>query len=158
MRSFLPMPVFQVHVPAERFSPEQKRALAGALPLALNEALGIPTEGQFVAITSHNPGEFYLDPGYMGMNRSSDAVIITVLFTAERPLADKRELTKAICGNVVAALGICADDVFIALVPVPKENFSFGRGICSSRRAAEAGALCACCAPIALGLVVESQS
>ena len=122
------MPVFQVHVPEDRFSSVQKRALAGALPRALHEALGIPAEDQFVAITSHHPDELYLDPGYMGMNRSGDAVIITVLFTAERPLADKRMLTKAICENVVDALGICADDVFIALIPVPKENFSFGRG------------------------------
>lgn len=122
------MPVFQVHIPADRFSSEQKRALAAALPRALNEALGIPAEDQFVAITPHNPDELFLDPGYMGMNRSDDAVIITVLFTAERPLSDKKLLTKAICQNVVDALGISADDVFIALIPVPKENFSFGRG------------------------------
>lgn len=122
------MPVFQVHVPEDRFSSVQKRALAAALPQALNQALGIPSEDQFVTITSHPPDELYLDPGYMGMKRSSDAVIITALFTAERPLADKRLLTKAICENTVAALEIRADDVFIALTPVPKENFSFGRG------------------------------
>ena len=51
-----------------------------------------------------------------------------MLFTAERPLADKRTLTKAICENAVDALGIRADDVFIALIPVLKENFSFDRG------------------------------
>ena len=82
------MPVFQVHVPGDRFSSVQKRALAAAPPRALNEALGIPAEDQFVTITSHNPDELYMDPGYMGMNRNGDAVIITVLFTAERPLAD----------------------------------------------------------------------
>lgn len=122
------MPVFQVHIPTDRFSSVQKRALAAALPRALNESLGIPAEDQFVAITSHNPDELFLDPRYMGMSRSSDAVIITVLFTAERPLSDKKLLTKAICQNAVEALGIGADDVFIALIPVPKENFSFGRG------------------------------
>ena len=79
-------------------------------------------------ITAHNPDELYLDPGYMGMDRSADAIIITVLFTAERPLEDKKLLTKAIWVNAVEALGIGADDVFIALIPVPKENFSFGRG------------------------------
>lgn len=64
----------------------------------------------------------------MDMQRSADAVIITVLFTAERPLADKRALTQAICLNVTEALAISGDDVFTALVPVPKDNFSFGRG------------------------------
>ncbi|PRI10446.1 tautomerase family protein [Leucobacter massiliensis] len=122
------MPVFEVHVPAGRFSAEQKRTLGQALPGALYEALGIPAEDQFVSITSHGPDELFLDPGYMDMQRTADAVIITVLFTAERPLADKRALTAAICTKTTAALGISGDDVFIALVPVPKENFSFGRG------------------------------
>lgn len=122
------MPVFQVHVPAGRFSPEQKRALGRALPLSLHEALGIPVEDQFVSITGHGPDELFLDPGYMGMERSGEAVIITVLFTAERPLSDKRVLARALCQKTTEALGIAGDDVFIALIPVPKENFSFGRG------------------------------
>lgn len=49
-----------------------------------------------MSITSHGSDELFLDPGYMDMRRSSDAVIISVLFTAERPLADKRALTAAI--------------------------------------------------------------
>ncbi|WP_421106413.1 tautomerase family protein [Streptomyces sp. NEAU-S77] len=79
------MPVFQVHVPAGEFSPEQKRALGRALPLALHQALGIPVEDQFVSITGHGPDELFLDPGYMDTERSGDTVIITVLLTAERP-------------------------------------------------------------------------
>ena len=122
------MPVFIAHIPADRFSPLQKQALGSALPRALHEALGIPREDQFVIISDQSPGSLFLDPSYMGMNRSENAVIITVLFTAERPLADKRAVVRAICDNTVDALGISADDVFIALVPVPKENFSFGRG------------------------------
>lgn len=122
------MPVFQVHIPEKRFTSEQKRELARALPRALREALGIPVEDQFVTITSHGEDELFLDPKYMGMNRSSDALIITVLFTAERPLADKKKLVRVICSNTVAALGVDKDDVFITLIPVPKENFSFGAG------------------------------
>lgn len=64
----------------------------------------------------------------MGMQRSADAIIISVLFTAERSLSDKKALGKAICRNAAGALQISGDDVFIALIPVPKENFSFGRG------------------------------
>lgn len=122
------MPVFQVHIPAGRFTAEQKHALGKALPEALHEALGIPVEDQFVAITTHGPDELFLDPGYMRMSRTENAVIMTVLFTAERPLADKRAITRTICDKTTAALGISADDVFIALIPVPRENFSFGRG------------------------------
>jgi hypothetical protein len=64
----------------------------------------------------------------MDMNRTDAAMIITVLFGAHRPLDDKRRVTAAISKLVSAALGISPDDIFIALVPVPNENFSFGRG------------------------------
>ncbi|AWT24929.1 hypothetical protein Csp1_01010 [Corynebacterium provencense] len=122
------MPVFQAHLPADRFTSEQKRALGAALPQALNDALGIPAEDQFVTINTHSPDELFLDPSYGDVQRTQDAVIITVLFTAERPLADKRALVQAIAENASVALGIGENDVFIALVPVPRENFSFGHG------------------------------
>lgn len=89
--------------------------------------LGIPREDQFVIISEQPAGSLF-DLSYTGMSRSENAVIITLLFTAERPLSDKRAVVRAMCDNNVSALGISADDVFIALVPVPKENFSFGRG------------------------------
>ncbi|WP_329577265.1 tautomerase family protein [Streptomyces sp. NBC_01361] len=122
------MPVFNAHVPAERFTTDQKQTLATALPQALYDALGIPAEDQFVVISEQPAGTLVLNPTYMGMNRSNDATIITVLLTAARPLGDKRTLVRAICDHTVKALGISPDDVFIALIPVPKENFSFGRG------------------------------
>jgi phenylpyruvate tautomerase PptA (4-oxalocrotonate tautomerase family) len=62
------------------------------------------------------------------MQRTSDAMIIIALIGAHRPLDDKRKLVAAINDLVVEALGISPDDVFITLVPVPNENFSFGRG------------------------------
>lgn len=88
------VPVFTAHVPVDRFSREQREALGAALPKALHDALGIPREDQFVIISDQPAGSLFLDPSYMGMNRSADAVIITVLFTAERPLSDKRAIVR----------------------------------------------------------------
>lgn len=55
-------------------------------------------------------------------------MIITVLFGAHRSLEDKRSVTAAISRLVVDALNISSDDIFVALIPVPNESFSFGRG------------------------------
>ncbi|WP_229904068.1 tautomerase family protein, partial [Streptomyces spiralis] len=60
--------------------------------------------------------------------RSSDAMIITLQLGAHRPLEDKRAVAATINKLVVEALGVSPDDIFIALIPVPNENFSFGRG------------------------------
>ncbi|MFF4693801.1 tautomerase family protein [Streptomyces sp. NPDC001307] len=122
------MPVFNAHVPAGRYSPDQKRGLADALNQSLVQALGIPEGDRFIMISEHGENELYLDPTFMGMQRSDDAVIITLLLGAHRPLENKRAVAAAINRLVVEALRISPDDVFIALIPVPNENFSFGRG------------------------------
>lgn len=122
------MPVFNAYIPAGRFTDTQKHELSTALPQAMNDALSIPTEDRFVIITEQPQDTLYLDPSYMGMQRTSDAIIITVLFTAERPLTDKRLLTRELCTKASTVLSISADDVFTAIMPVPRENFSFGRG------------------------------
>ena len=55
-------------------------------------------------------------------------MFITVYLGPHRPLDDKRVLVKAISDALVGALRISADDVLITLVPIPNENFPFGRG------------------------------
>ncbi|MFD3452030.1 tautomerase family protein [Streptomyces sp. NPDC058691] len=122
------MPVFHAHIPAGRYSPEQKRALADALNQSLVQALGIPEGDRFIMIGEHGENELFLDPTFMDMRRSGDAMIITLMLGAHRPLEDKRAVAAAINRLVVEALHVSPDDIFIALIPVPNENFSFGRG------------------------------
>jgi Tautomerase enzyme len=42
---------------------------------------------------------------------------------------DKTVLMATITRLLERDVGVSPDDVFIALVPVPNENFSFGRGV-----------------------------
>ncbi|WP_229904069.1 tautomerase family protein, partial [Streptomyces spiralis] len=60
------MPVFNAHVPANRFSSEQKRVLADALNQSLVQALGIPEGDRFIMISEHGENELFLDPTFMG--------------------------------------------------------------------------------------------
>jgi phenylpyruvate tautomerase PptA (4-oxalocrotonate tautomerase family) len=122
------MPVFHAHIPAGRHSSEQKRALADALNQSLVQGLGIPVGDRFIMISEHGEDELFLDPTFMDMQRSADAMIITVLLGAHRPLEDKRKLAATINKLVVEATGVSPDDIFVALVPVPNDGFSFGRG------------------------------
>lgn len=123
------MPVFHAHIPAGRFSKQQKRAIGNSLNQSLVEALGIPPGDRFIMISEHDEDELFIDPDFMDMNRTANAMIITVLIGAHRPLEDKQKLLAAIAGLLQKNVDISLDDVFIALVPVPNENFSFGRGV-----------------------------
>jgi len=123
------MPVFHAHIPKRRFSREQKIALGNALNQSLVESLNIPSGDRFVMLSEHGDDELFIDPTFMEMNRTENAMIITVLIGAHRPSADKHALLAAITRLLERDVGIDPDDVFVALVPVPNENFSFGRGI-----------------------------
>lgn len=123
------MPVFHAHIPKGRFSREQKIAIGNALNQSLVQGLGIPPGDRFIVISEHGDDELFIDPNFMGMQRSDNAMIINVLIGAHRPLGDKRAVMAAIARLLNEAVGIAPDDVFIALVPVPNENFSFGRGV-----------------------------
>ncbi|MER6473069.1 tautomerase family protein [Streptomyces collinus] len=100
--------VFNAHIPANRFSSEQKRVLADALNQSLVQALGIPEGDRFIMISEHGENELFLDPTFMGIRRSSDAMIITLQLGAHRPLEEKRAVAAAINKLVVEALAPCA--------------------------------------------------
>jgi phenylpyruvate tautomerase PptA (4-oxalocrotonate tautomerase family) len=123
------MPVFHAHIPKGRFSKEQKIAMGNALNKSLVDALNIPKDDRFVILSEHGEDELFIHPTFMEMNRTENAMIVTVLMGAHRPAADKKALLAAIPRLLEAAVGISPDDVFIALIPVPNENFSFGRGM-----------------------------
>lgn len=123
------MPVFNAHIPAGRFTSEDKRAIANALNQSLVQGLGIPEGDRFIMLSEHGPDELFLHPTFMEMDRdAANAMIITVLIGSHRPVDDKRKLVATINSLVVKAVGISPDDIFITLIPVPNENFSFGRG------------------------------
>lgn len=123
------MPVFNAHIPKGRFTKVQKRALGDALNQSLVQGLGIPPGDRFIMLTEHGEDELYLDPTFMEMKRGPDAMIITVLIGAHRPFEDKKVLLATMNRLIVEALDISPDDIFVALIPVPNENFSFGRGL-----------------------------
>ncbi|WP_321927569.1 MULTISPECIES: tautomerase family protein [Paraburkholderia] len=123
------MPVFHAHIPKGRFSKAQKQAIGNSLNRSLVEGLNIPEGDRFIIISEHDEDELFIDPTFMDMKRSADAMIITVQIGAHRPIEDKRALVAAISRLLQSNVDISPDDVFISLIPVPNENFSFGRGL-----------------------------
>lgn len=123
------MPVFTAYLPRGRFSSEEKRSIATAFNQTLVQGLGIPEGDHFVVLSEHGSDELFIHPTFMDMNRDpKSAMIVTVLMGAHRPLEDKKALVSTLNRLVCEAVEISPDDIFVALIPVPNENFSFGRG------------------------------
>lgn len=83
-----------------------------------------------LSATQRAPGGYiFLHPTYGNMERSAGAIIISVHIPESRPMSEKRVLLKEIVQRLHANVGTRPDDVFITLIPLPSENFSFGRGL-----------------------------
>jgi 4-oxalocrotonate tautomerase len=92
-------------------------------------SVGVPKDDRFQVISEHEPPNFVFDPGYLGVRRSEELVMIQITWNEGRTLDQKKALYKAIADGLKGKLGLRREDVFVNLVEVKKENWSFGNGI-----------------------------
>ena len=90
---------------------------------------GVPQNDRFQIIAEHSADNFIYDPDYLGIHRTSDLIMVQIFFNEGRSVAQKQALYKAIAEGLSEQLGVRLEDVFITLVEVKKENWSFGNGI-----------------------------
>jgi len=96
---------------------------------SLVTATGVPQHDRFQIIAEHDPANFLYDRTYLGIDRDDNFVVIQITLNTGRTLDQKKALYRAIAEGLHTALGLRMEDVFINLVEVPKENWSFGNGI-----------------------------
>ena len=82
-----------------------------------------------VVITEHAPATLIIDPTYLGIQRSAEALIIQLTLSEGRTVEAKQAFYKAVADGLNARVGLRREDVVINLVEVKKENWSFGNGI-----------------------------
>jgi 4-oxalocrotonate tautomerase len=93
------------------------------------KTIDVPPGDRFQLVTEHGRDELIYDPGYLGIHRSDGIVVIQMTITEGRTLEKKKALYKSVADRLNAELGIRVEDVFINVVEVKKENWSFGNGI-----------------------------
>lgn len=107
-----------------------RRAVGDAVHRSLVETIDVPPLDRFQILTEHEPGDLVYDSAYLGIARTDNIVIIQATISTGRPLEKKRKLYRRIADEL-AALGLRREDVWINLVEVAKENWSFGNGVAS---------------------------
>jgi len=103
-----------------------------AVGRAVHDALvsvGVPADDRFQITTEHEAEGFVFDPSYLGIARTEDLVIVQITWNEGRTTEQKKSLYKAIAEGLAKAAGVRPEDVFVNLVEVKRENWSFGNGI-----------------------------
>jgi phenylpyruvate tautomerase PptA (4-oxalocrotonate tautomerase family) len=109
-------------------SPEYRRTIGEVVYDAMLEALNVPKDDRFQVINEHEPENFVINPSYLGIQRTGDGIVIQLTLNAGRGIEQKRGFYKAVTDGLHERLGLRREDVFISLVEVAKENWSFGNG------------------------------
>jgi phenylpyruvate tautomerase PptA (4-oxalocrotonate tautomerase family) len=104
-----------------------RRGIGRVVHEALARA-GVPADDRFQLIREYDADDFRFDPAYLGIARSDDLVIVQITWNEGRSVAQKQALYKAIADGLHAVVGLRREDVFVNLVEVKKENWSFGNG------------------------------
>lgn len=107
---------------------EYCRGIGNIVYESMVEVLKIPKDDRFQVITEHLGSGLIADESYLGVKRTKDCVFIQITLNAGRSVEQKRQFYAAVAGGLHRRLGVRMEDVFINLVEVPKENWSFGNG------------------------------
>jgi phenylpyruvate tautomerase PptA (4-oxalocrotonate tautomerase family) len=121
------MPLARIDVPAGK-SADYRSVIGDVVYNAMISALNAPKDDRFQVITEHPTGGLVIDPTYLGIQRTENAIIIQVTMNEGRTLDMKRAFYKAVADGLHERLKLRREDVVISLVEVKKENWSFGNG------------------------------
>jgi 4-oxalocrotonate tautomerase len=110
-------------------SADTKQAIGNGVYQAMLDTFDVPKEDRFIVISEHATSEFQFSRSYLDIARSEDLVIIQITANNTRNVEQKKALFARIAQLLSESPGLRKEDIFINLVEVAKENWSFGNGI-----------------------------
>ena len=119
-----------LHISMRAGKPQAHRqAIFDSLYRAMRETFNVPEDDQFMTITEHEASNFRYSASYLGVARTDDLVIVQITANNTRTLEQKKALFRRIAESLAESPGIRPEDVFVNIVEVAKENWSFGNGL-----------------------------
>jgi phenylpyruvate tautomerase PptA (4-oxalocrotonate tautomerase family) len=95
------------------------------------DTIDVPRNDNFQVITEHSRDTLVFDRTYLGIARTDGFVSIQITMSEGRSIEKKRLLYRTLAERLQRELNVRPEDVFINLVEVKKENWSFGLGVAS---------------------------
>jgi phenylpyruvate tautomerase PptA (4-oxalocrotonate tautomerase family) len=105
-----------------------KRIVADAVYDAMRATLGIPEGDRFIVLSAHSHDELFMDPAFMGMNRTIGFVLVHATIRRGRSTEIKQAFYKEISRLLHERASIDPDNIMIVLSENDLADWSFGRG------------------------------
>jgi phenylpyruvate tautomerase PptA (4-oxalocrotonate tautomerase family) len=122
------MPLALITIPKGK-TPEYRKAISQGVHSALVETFNVPQDDLFQIITEGAPqADIVHAPSYLGIAYTDDLILIQITVTDSRTVEQKKHLFRRIADHLAERPGLRRQDIFINLLEVKKENWSFGMG------------------------------
>lgn len=108
---------------------EYRKAILDNVYESMLETFNVPKNDKFMTIDEYDPDNFVFDKTYLDIERSDKFVLIQITANNTRTMEQKKALYARIVERLSKDPGIRPEDIFISLVEVLKENWSFGNGL-----------------------------
>ena len=122
------MPLVQIHL-LQGKPIEFRRRVGEIVYETMVDTIKVPPRDNFQIITEHDENGLIYDPEYLDIQRTDEIIIIQITLNEGRTVKLKKAFYKRLTERLQSLLGIRVEDVFISLVEVKKENWSFGSGV-----------------------------
>ena len=96
---------------------------------AMVDTINVPVKDHFQIITDHDSNTLIYDPAYLDIQRTHGIIVIQITLNEGRTVELKKLLYQTLAERLHRELDVRREDVFISLVEVKKENWSFGNGL-----------------------------
>jgi 4-oxalocrotonate tautomerase len=107
---------------------DYRRAIAENIYASLRETFNVPENDFFATVDELEPRDFIYDRKYFNIERSDDLVLIQLTVSNTRTVERKKALYHRIVERLGKNPGLRPQDIFLNVVEVAKENWSFGNG------------------------------
>ncbi len=122
------MPLVRIDV-AQDTPADTLKAISDVVYEAMTSTANVPPHDKFQILTRHTGDELvYPAEGYLGVTYTPRIVFIQVTWNSGRSTEVKKAFYRAVASGIHARTGIRQEDVWISLVEVNREDWSFGNG------------------------------
>jgi len=122
------MPLVRISL-MEGTSVEYRQKIGAVVHRSMVETINVPANDRFQLIAEHPKANYLYAPEYLTIPHSEKLVIIQITLNEGRTVDLKKALYRSIAMGLQQSIGLDPADVFINLVEVKKENWSFGNGV-----------------------------
>ncbi len=122
------MPLVRVDLSSNAL-PKLRQTVSDVVYDAMITVAKVPADDKFQIVTGHAADELvFPKEGYLGIDYTDGIIFIQVTWNAGRSTEVKKAFYRKIADDLHSKAGVRKQDVFINLVDVLPENWSFGNG------------------------------